>query len=120
MKKLLILTLAFYGLCAFSSVSVWKEEAARPNSILQTKSIRFTLANSSAKSIPLIIPGVMNPNLSPFSRSGVELSVGQMIFFKTKGKKQLLLKVDESIENGAVLDVAELLKKRKKELRIAE
>jgi len=57
-------------------------------------SISFTLSNTSAKSIPLIIPNVMNPNLSPFSDSGVDLVVGQEILFKEKGKRYLLLKVD--------------------------
>lgn len=78
--------------------------------------ISFTLANNSLRSIPLIIPGVMNPNLSPRSKSGVDLAVGQEIFFKTKGKRQILLIVDENIEEGAIVDVGKLLKERKKEL----
>ena len=41
--------------------------------------ITFTLRNSTAKSIPLIIPDVMNPNLTPFSSSGVSLKIGQEI-----------------------------------------
>jgi len=78
--------------------------------------ISFTLRNNTAKSIPLIIPTVMNPNLSPFSNSGVDLKVGQKILFKAKGKKQVLLTVNRTIKNGEVLDVAKLLKERKKEL----
>lgn len=78
--------------------------------------VSFTLKNTSASSIPLIIPTVMNPNLSPFSNSGVDLKIGQEIIFKNKGKKYVLLTVDDSIEDGAVLDVATLLKERKKEL----
>jgi hypothetical protein len=46
----------------------------------------FTLRNNSAKSIPLLIPDVMNPNLSPFSNSGVDLKMGQEILFKEKGR----------------------------------
>ena len=76
----------------------------------------FTLRNNSATSIPLIIPGVMNPNLSPYSNSGVDLKIGQEILFKYKGKKQVLLVVDENITNGDKLDVAELMKARKAEL----
>ena len=76
----------------------------------------FTLRNNTAKSIPLIIPGVMNPNLSPFSNSGVDLKIGQEILFKYKGKKQVLLVVDETIENDSKLDVAALIKKRKEEI----
>lgn len=77
--------------------------------------VSFTLHNTTAKSIPLIIPNVMNPNLSPFSKSGVTLAIGQEILFKYKGKKQVLLTVSK--ENSAVtLDVAKLIQQRKKEL----
>jgi biopolymer transport protein ExbD len=76
----------------------------------------FTLRNNSAKSIPLQIPGVMNPNLSPFSNSGVDLKMGQEIFFTYKGKKRILLIVDENINHGDVVDVSKLLKERKKEI----
>ena len=79
-------------------------------------SIRFTLKNNSAQSIPLIIPNVMNPNLSPFSSSGVELVIGQKIFFKEKGKMYLLLVVDSKIATDAQINVDALLKERKKEL----
>ena len=76
----------------------------------------FTLRNTSAKDIPLIIPTVMNPNLSPFSNSGVDLKMGQEIIFKHKGKRYVLITVDEKIKDGDVLDVAKLLKAKKKEL----
>ena len=76
------------------------------------KTVSFTLRNESTRSIPLIIPGVMNPNLSPFSNSGVNLKPGQEIFFRHKGKKRLLLKVDETLE-GQTIKVAKLLKERK-------
>lgn len=78
--------------------------------------ISFTLQNKSAKAIPLIIPNVMNPNLSPFSKSGVNLKVGQEILFREKGRKYLLLTVDQSIALGSTLNVARLLKDRKAEL----
>lgn len=84
----------------------------------QKKSVSFTLVNSSLQSIPLVIPRVMNPNLSPKSSSGVELGYGQEIFFTKKGKKYLLLKVDETIQEGQKLDVYELLKTREKELNL--
>ena len=79
-------------------------------------SIRFRLKNNSAQSIPLIIPNVMNPNLSPFSSSGVELVIGQKIFFKEKGKKYLLLVVDSKIATDAQINVDALLIERKKDL----
>ncbi len=77
--------------------------------------VNFTLHNSSLKSIPLIIPGVMNPNLSPISNSGVALEIGQEIYFKNKGKKTLLLVVDEKIQNGSKIDVAQLIKELNKD-----
>lgn len=83
------------------------------------KYISFTLKNTSSESIPLRIPTVMNPNLSPFSKSGVDLKVGQEIFFKVKGKKYLLLKVNDKIKDGDILDIPKLIKKRKKELGIS-
>jgi hypothetical protein len=78
--------------------------------------ISFTLINTTKKSIPLMIPNVMNPNLSPFSESRVTLSIGQKILFKYKGKKRLLLVVTKE-NQGLTLDVAKLLKKKKKELK---
>lgn len=78
--------------------------------------VSFKLINTSRKSIPLIIPGVMNPNLSPKSSSGVDLKMGQEIYFKSGTKKHLLLVVDQSIKENEKLDVAELLQERKKEL----
>ena len=78
--------------------------------------VSFTLKNTSAKPIPLLIPSVMNPNLSPFSESGVDLKIGQEILFRAKGKNYVLLTVDDSIAQGAKINVPELLTKRKKEL----
>lgn len=85
----------------------------------QTSYVSFTLHNSSARSIPLRIPGVMNPNLSPFSDSGVSLEVGQKIYFYPKnkktrlGEKQILLIVSEDLAEQR-LDVADLIKEKKK------
>ncbi len=78
---------------------------------------KFTLENKSAKSIPLLIPNVMNPNLSPNSQSGVDLKIGQEILFRYKGQRHLLLKVDESVQNGDVIDVAQLLEQKKNALK---
>lgn len=69
--------------------------------------ISFTLRNETLKSIPLIIPGVMNPNLSPQSNSGVRLKIGQEIKYKKGGRAHLLLVVDHSIKEGDVLFVGE-------------
>ncbi|WP_044203197.1 hypothetical protein [Flammeovirga sp. OC4] len=84
----------------------------------QGEYVSFTLRNKSAQSIPLIIPTVMNPNLSPFSKSGVDLKMGQEILFRMKGRNYNLLTVDKSISNGDEIDVADLLKNRKRELNL--
>lgn len=97
------------------SVTVKEMDAAKVNKA-NTGLISFTLVNSSSESIPLIIPNVMNPNLSPNSKSGVDLKIGQELLFRNKGKRYVLLTVDESIEEGQQLDVYELLKERKAEL----
>ena len=81
----------------------------------ETNSISFTLKNSSLKSIPLIIPNVMNPNLSPKSKSGVNLKVGQEIFYKHKGRKRLLLRVNNNIKDGDIIDVKELIEEKTSE-----
>lgn len=77
--------------------------------------VSFTLENTTTKSIPLIIPNVMNPNLSPFSKSAVSLAIGQKIFFKYKGKKRLLLVVSKANQD-LTLNVAKLLKEKKLKL----
>jgi hypothetical protein len=58
----------------------------------------------------------MNPNLSPNSRSGVSLKVGQKLLFRDKGTNYLLLEVTDSIQQGDEIDVAELLRQRKNSL----
>ncbi len=98
------------------SVKLKIKEATRKESFSDDSIISFTLKNTTAKSIPLLIPSVMNPNLSPYSNSGVDLKIGQQIFFKEKGKKYLLLTVDETIAQDSTLDVAKILKERKQEL----
>ena len=78
--------------------------------------VSFILHNSSAKSIPLAIPGVMSPNLSPFSNSGVRLKIGQKVYYKKGGKKILLFTVDDSIKEGEKLDVYKLIKRLEKDI----
>ena len=78
--------------------------------------VKFTLLNNSDTSIPLLIPTVMNPNLSPNSSSGVILKMGQEVLFRHKKKRYVLLIVDESIKPGDRIVVDELLQAKKKEL----
>ena len=80
-----------------------------------TAAVSFTLLNRSARSIPLYIPRVMNPNLSPFSSSGVTLRVGQEIQFRYRGRREVLLVVDRKLE-GQKLVVNQLLSARRAEL----
>ena len=87
----------------------------KPTKVVGTgiETIQFTLHNSSLKSIPLIIPNVMNPNLSPMSNSGVSLQRGQKIYLKKGLSKKLLFTVDEGIETGDKIDVAKLVRNLK-------
>ena len=97
MKKLLLTTALVLGLA------------------FMLEAVPMTLRNGSMKSIPLIIPGYMNPNLSPKSNSGVDMKVGQKVYFKHKKKRYLLFVVSEEQENK-VLKVDDLIRERKKEL----
>ncbi len=87
----------------------------RPKTFSQKETINFTLHNSSLKSIPLVIPNVMNPNLSPVSNSGVSLEMGQKIYYRNGMSKVLILTVDENIKPGDKIDVAKLVANIKKD-----
>ncbi len=99
----------------YSAKPIPPEVPATPKTS-KTEYIEFTLLNTSNKSIPLFIPSVMNPNLSPYSSSGVSLKIGQEIIFKYKGKKRVLLEVSDAIKNGDKIDAADLLKEAKKNI----
>jgi len=88
--------------------SIFKAKPGKKK-INPTRRAGFYLLNSTAQSLPIIIPGVMNPNLSPFSRSGVDLPWGQKIYLKTPGKNLLILTVSDSIRKGSQIDVADLI-----------
>lgn len=100
MRKLILLTLG----CMLLSVGA-------------LLAVPFTLHNNTPFKIPLSIPGVMNPNLSPMSDSKVDLGVGQKIFFYVKKKKYLLLEVTDALK-GKKLDVGDLIAMRRKELGV--
>lgn len=74
--------------------------------------ISFSLINSGEQSIPLEIPGVMNPNLSPNSESSVRLKIGQKIYFKKGLKRVLLYTVDETLEENTPFDIYKLLQSK--------
>lgn len=87
------------------------ERKPKPKADSNVKTVNFTLHNSSLKSIPLIIPGVMKPNLSPLSNSGVSLKTGQEIYYRKGLKKVLVLTVDENVKDGDKIDMAKRIKK---------
>ncbi len=75
----------------------------------------MTFHNGSLKSIPLQIPSVMNPNLSPLSDSGVDLEVGQKVFYfpnGKKGKKDLLFEVTSGWKKDTILQIHEMIRKK--------
>jgi hypothetical protein len=79
----------------------------------------MTIHNGSFTTIPLIIPGVMNPNLSPKSNSGVSLDVGQKVYFFPNGKRnkrELLFIVASSWKKDTILQIDKIIKQRKSEL----
>lgn len=83
----------------------------------KSQTISMTFHNGSLKSIPLNIPGIMNPNLSPISDSGVTLEVGQKVFYYPngkKGKKELLFEVDDTFQKDTILQIDEIIKQKKK------
>jgi hypothetical protein len=80
------------------------------------KSVDFVLKNTSVTSIPLEIPQVMNPNLSPFSTSYVSIPVGTEVSFFYKRKKYPLLTVKEGMAQEQIVN--DLIKARIKELQL--
>ena len=86
---------------------------------LNAQNIPMTFHNGSFKSIPLIIPSVMNPNLNPKSNSGVSLDVGQKVYFFPNGKnknRELLFIVEATWKKDTILQIDEIIEKRKIEL----
>ena len=84
------------------------------------QNINLTFHNGSLQSISLEIPAVMNPNLNPLSNSGITLKLGQNVYFYPNGrskKRALLFTVDETFVQNQVLEIDELIDKRKKELK---
>ena len=79
-----------------------------------SKAVPFKLVNKKLRSIKLEIPGVMNPNLSPLSYSGVDLKVGQKIYFYFRGERIELLEVKDSLQ-GQKINVAKRIKEIIKE-----
>jgi hypothetical protein len=82
----------------------------------KSQTIPMTFHNGSLKSIPLNIPGVMNPNLSPRSDSGIELEPGQKVLYfpnGKKGKKELLFEVNGTFKKDTILQIHEIIRQKK-------
>ncbi|MEN8927557.1 MAG: hypothetical protein ABF242_07185 [Flavobacteriales bacterium] len=117
MKYTLIISLFLLASCATRKVNTDSTAVVNATETpVIARKINFNLTNDSDNSIPLLIPSVMSPNLSPKSSSAVTLKVGQEILFKYKFKKYLLIKIDDKIKSGDNIEVSELLANRKKEL----
>ena len=71
----------------------------------------FYLVNNTGQTLPLHIPGIMNPKLNPYSRSGVDLPNGQKIYLDLRDNQILIFTVTDSIPNGARIDLATLIDK---------
>jgi hypothetical protein len=69
----------------------------------------FVLYNPRLTAIPLVIPGIMNPNLSPRSRSSVQLAVGQEIYLVRNGKRELLYTVPSNLAPGSEINCGTLI-----------
>lgn len=91
-----------------------------PIALLSQQTVHLTFHNGSLKSIPLVIPGVMNPNLNPLSNSGIELAYGQEVFYFINGdkrKKALLFVVGDQLKEDEVLEIDQLIDEKKKALK---
>lgn len=77
--------------------------------------VSLVLYNNTLKSVPLYIPGYMNPNLNPMSYSGVTLDEGQEIYFSENKKRYLLCTVTSEWQ-GDTIEMKSLLEQRKAEL----
>ena len=77
--------------------------------VTESDGVSFTLRNNTLQSIPLVIPSVMNPSLSPKSNSGVYLKYGRKVYLRRGVTKKLILTVDETIREGALIDVDSII-----------
>jgi hypothetical protein len=103
MKKLLYtIAIQFLVLTAHSQEAQW------------VKGLVFL--NQSFQSIPLEIPGVMNPNLVPMSKSTVDIPAGTTIYFFYKKKRYELITIQPDMEKRIVVN--ELINQRKLALKL--
>jgi hypothetical protein len=80
------------------------------------QNIPMNFHNGSFFSIYLSIPGVMNPNLSPKSKSALSLDAGQIVYFfpnGKNGKKEILFTVSPTWKRDTILQIDAIIKQRK-------
>ena len=85
------------------------EDISKIKEQVAVREINLKLINDSSVSIPLIIPGLMSPTLSPNSTSNVKLKIGQEIIFKKNMKKSIIFTVSEKNEDGDKVYINELI-----------
>ena len=85
------------------------EDISKIKEQIAVREINLELINKSSKSISLIIPGVMSPNLLPNSTSNVKLKIGQEIIFKKNLNKSIIYTVSEKNEDGDKIYINELI-----------
>ena len=85
------------------------EDISKIKEQIAVREINLELINKSSKSISLIIPGVMSPNLLPNSTSNLKLKIGQEIIFKKNLNKSILYTVSEKNEDGDKIYINELI-----------
>lgn len=69
----------------------------------------FYLVNNTKQILSIDIPGIISPKLTPYSKTGVDLPLGQQIFLKTPRQNLLIFTVTDTIRKGAHIDVADLI-----------
>ena len=104
MKNIFFLGLLLIGLAI-------NQTQAQSISDAETRYISVDFLNNSLTSIPLHIEGVMNPNLSPMSRSSVTAVEGTKVYYRKKGKNALIFTFTEEYDNREVA-VNEILKEQ--------
>ena len=85
------------------------EDISKKKEQVAVREINLELINKSSKSISLIIPGIMSPNLLPNSTSNVKLKIGQEIIFKKYLNKSIIYTVSEKNEDGDKIYINELI-----------
>lgn len=118
MKKqfFIFLSLIILYSCNRSNRNTIKIERSKFKAASKEGSIKLVFINESAKSIPLIIPTVMNPNLSPNSKSSVIVRYGQEILFKHQYRVHILTVINDNFNSCDTLKIDELVRLRKQQL----